>query len=180
MSLAWPLSVGILVDVPSTLHLSDRVKWSSSPTPLWRRLTRSIPAILGFAVDLLTPGSGGGGSGGAWPSDPEMGTDTDTVLGTVTLTGRGGGMPAAFPSDQMVTIYEDRATIAPGITEVKLPLSSMTVVSARRVGIPWTRRKAVDVHWSIKVVGDQVDLTFRGRWILLAHLGTLGGWPEPT
>lgn len=37
----------------------------------------------------------------------------------------------------------------------------------------------MDARWAIRAVGPQVDLTFRGSWLLLAHLGTLGGWSEP-
>ena len=61
-----------------------------------------------------------------------------------------------------------------------MPLASMRVTDARPAGLRWSRRKAADTTWSIETKGADVALTFRGRWLLLAQLGSLGGWSEPT
>jgi hypothetical protein len=76
-------------------------------------------------------------------------------------------------------VYRDRATITPGLHEIELDLAAMTLTSARRVGLPWTRRKSVDATWEVIAKGPGADLTVRGSWLFLAQLGRLGGWPEP-
>ena len=108
-----------------------------------------------------------------------MGSDADESLGHVTVAGVGGGMPAAYPSPQVVTIYADRATITPGLHQLTLPLTFLRVTNAGPAGLRWSRRKAADTTWVVETEGTDVALTFRGRWLLLAQLGSLGGWPEP-
>lgn len=136
-----------------------------------------VPTTLGHALDLMSPG--GTFVGGGDVLDPKVGSDAAEPLGAVTVTGVGGGLPAAYPI-QVVTIYADRATITPGLHEVDLPLTSMRVVAGRPTGFRWSQRKAVDAMWSIDTRGADMLLTFRGRWPLLAQLGSLGGWSEPT
>jgi hypothetical protein len=129
-------------------------------------------------LELLGPG---GFIGGPDIHDPEVGLDTSVDLGgDVTVRGTGSGMPSSYPSWQPVTLYVDRATIMPGLHEVDLPLASLTLIDAYRIGVPWTRRKAVDARWQLHVSGEKTDLTFRGGWVFLAHLGVLGNWPEPS
>ena len=161
----------------TTERLSDHVAWSSTPVPIWRRAIRWIPAILGLGIELL--GQGGGSIEGSPVFDPKLEAGGEGVLGTVSVAGTGGGMPAKYPATQVLSIYQDRACIQPGPVEVELPLRGLAVVGARRVGLRWTRRKAADAVWMVQVRGDGMDLTFRGRWLMLAQLGTLGQWPEP-
>jgi hypothetical protein len=104
---------------------------------------------------------------------------SDQVLGRLTVTGTSRVMPAATYQPQPVDVFVDRATIAPGLTEVRLPLETLTISRASWVPRPLTRRKAVDAVWVIDVTGPETSLSFRGRWLALAYLGTLAGWPEP-
>lgn len=127
----------------------------------------------------MTPGSAPS-LGGGEAIDPRLHPDVDEPLGHVAVAGLGGVMPAAYPSTQVVTIYADRATIMPGLHELTLPLASMRVTNARQARLRWSRRKAADATWSLQTEGPNIALTFRGRWLLLAQLGTLGGWSEPT
>lgn len=158
-------------------YLSELVRWGSTPAPIWRRGVRWLPTAVVFAIELLGPG---GSIGGPDIRDPEVGRDTSVALGgNVVVKGTGCGMPSRYPAWQPVSLYIDRATIQPGLQEIALPLAALYVVEARRVGLPWTRRKAVDATWQIRAASDDADLTFRGGWVFLAHLGTLGGWPEP-
>jgi hypothetical protein len=158
-------------------RLPDQVAWTSTPAPAWRRLIRSVPGLLELVLNLTT--GGGTIQVGPEPTNPDVTQDPDAALGTVTVTGKSPSMPAAFPGPQVVTIYSHRATITPRFTEDELPLALMTIVHATPTGLRWTRRKDVDATWSIHALGDGIDLTFRGRWLLLAHLGTLGNWREP-
>ena len=159
-------------------YLSEQVRWHSIPAPVWRRGVRWLPTALVLLVELLGPG---GVIDGPALRDPKVGPDRSVDLGgDIRVKGTGSGMPARYPGWQMVTIYVDRATIRPGLIEIDLPLADLTLLKARRVGLPWTRRKAVDATWQIHVTGTGTDLTFRGNWLFLAHLGTLGNWPEPS
>lgn len=112
-------------------------------------------------------------------SDPPMSEPTTVPLGQLTVWGRGAGLPAAYPSKQPVSVYPDKATIRPGLVETALPLKSLKIDSAHRRGPRWRRRKAFDATWELRLTGPDTDLTLRGAWLLLAHLGTLGGWDEP-
>jgi hypothetical protein len=136
-----------------------------------------MPTALGAVLELMAPGPGS--LGGGEVLDPRIDSDADEPLGHVTVAGVAGGMPAAYPSPQVVTIYEDRATITPGLQQLTLPLASLHVTNARPAGLRWSRLKATDTTWVIKAEGTDVALTFRGRWLLLAQLGSLGGWSEP-
>ena len=159
-------------------YLSERVRWHSIPAPLWRRGARWLPSAVLLLVELLGPG---GAVDGPALRDPKVGPDRTVQLGgDVRVKGTGSGMPDRYPGWQMVTVYVDQATITPGLVEIDLPLAALTPVEARRVGLPWTRRKAVDAMWQIRVTGAGTDLTFRGSWLFLAQLGTLGNWPEPS
>lgn len=134
-------------------------------------------AALVLLVELLGPG----GVIGPALRDPKVSPDPSVDLGgDIRVQGTGSGMPARYSGWQMVTICVDRATIRPGLVEIDLPLTALTLLKARRVGLPWTRRKAVDATWELRVTGAGTDLTFRGSWLFLAHLGTLGNWPEPS
>lgn len=137
------------------------------------------PNHVGVGLDLMTPGSAPS-LGGGETIDPRLHPDVDEPLGHVAVAGLGGGMPAAYPSKQVVTFYADRATIMPGIRELTLPLASMRVTNARPAILRWSRRKAADATWSVQAEGTNMALTFRGRWSLFAQLGRLGGWSEPT
>lgn len=144
---------------------------------MWRRAVRWIPAALGLGVELLT--SGGGSIERPPVYDPTFEPGTDSMVGMVSVDGTGAGLPVRYPGSQLVSVYRDRATIQPGLTEIELPLQGLAVVRSQRVGLRWTRPKAVDAMWVVQVRGDGIDLTFRGSWLLLAQLGTLGRWPEP-
>ena len=117
------------------------------------------------------------------PIDPRLAAgrrgSLDKEVGTIKVSGRGAGLPDAYPSPQIVWVYLDRAVIRPGQHEVTLPLAELTVTEAERVAIPWTKRKAADAIWRVRAVGPDADVEFRGSWVLLAQLGTLAGWPEP-
>ena len=159
-------------------RLSDHVAWSSVPVPLWRLVLRRVPTAVGVSVDLLTPGSAPS-LGDQEPVNPRMPSTLDEPVGHVSVGGRGAGMPSAYPARQVVTIYQDRATIRPGLHELTLPLQSLRLVQATPSRLRWSRRKAADTNWSLQAAGPGVSLDFRGRWLLLAQLGTLASWPEP-
>jgi hypothetical protein len=155
------------------------VDWSNSRVPLWRQLIRWLPTIVGAGLQLLTQ-SGSGPLNGPPAKDPKITPGSGTPIGHLVVTGSGEGMPPKYPAPQLVTVYTNRATITPGTDEVVLPLRALRLESARRVGLRWTRRKAADAFWEGKVAGEGMTLTFRGRWLLLAQLGTIAGWPEPS
>lgn len=160
-----------------TVRLSELVSWTIAPVPIWRRVARWL-STLGFFCGVVAIG-GMGSVSGPDQVDPRVETDSDECLGVVTVKGAGGGMPLAYPSTQPVAIYRDRATITPGLHEVVLPLATMHVERARPAKLSWRRPRAADAIWTVEVAGPQTALTFRGRWLLLAQLGALGGWPEP-
>lgn len=180
--------LGIVPDNPTVRNrrqrLSSQVVWATSPVPLWRRAARWVPAAV-WALVLLGLAAGGG-SGVAsnlpWPDarDPQLPDDPDVdPVGSVWAWGQGAGLPTAFPSKQLVSVYLDRATVQPGLTERILPLADLQLRSARRRGLPWTARKAVDATWRLHLTGEGTDLSMQGTWVLLAQIGTLAGWPEP-
>lgn len=158
-------------------HLSETVDWSFTPQPLWRQGVRWLPKAMVFVIEVLAPG---GFIDGPVSRDPRVSPDRSVDLGgEVRVKGRGMGMPSRYPGWQPVTIYRDRATITPGLSATVLDLGALTVTSARRIGVPWTRRKAVDATWEVVTEGPEAELTFRGPWLFIAHLGKLGEWPEP-
>ena len=163
--------------MPNKERLSGHVTWYSRPIPRWRRALRWVPfalaLVLSFAFQSTAPLSG--------PDrvDPPLIPEDAEPLGWLQMSGVGEGVPSAYPSKQLVAVYLDRATVTPGLEAVVLPLNSMKVVSARPVGVRWTRRKDLDALWELNAEGAGNALTFRGRWLLLGQLGTLGDWSEP-
>ena len=160
--------------------LSQTVAWSSVRAPWWSRAAEWVPCALFVGLGLLMApfgGSDGGAVEGPQVVDPELGMEP---LGTVAICGRGAGLPAAFPEWRSVDVHLQSATIEPGLRPLVLPLADMTIVEARRIGLRWVPRKAANARWLIRATGPDIDVTFAGAWLLLAHLGTLGGWPEPT
>lgn len=103
----------------------------------------------------------------------------DQELGTIKVRGRGAGLPDAYPSPQVGWIYLDRAVVRPGLQDVPLPLTELTVTEATRVAFPRTKRKAADAIWRVRAWGPDTDVESRGYRVLLAQLGTLAGWPAP-
>jgi hypothetical protein len=152
--------------------------------PAWRRIIRWIPTAAGAALGLLlaTDGAVGSSTGLSGPGRLDTRVEAgapDQVLGRLAVTGTSPGMPAAVYQPQPVDVFVDRAIITPGLTEVRLPLETLTISRASWVPRPLTRRKAVDAAWVIDVTGPETSLSFHGRWLVLAYLGTLAGWPEP-
>ena len=159
--------------------LSQTVSWSSVRAPWWCRAAAWVPLTIVLGLELLLAlGGGSGGSAMDRPEviDPELGMEP---LGTVAICGRGAGLPAAFPEWRSVDVHLQSATIEPGLRSLVLPLEDMTIVEARPIGLRWAPRKAANARWLISATGPGIDVTFEGAWLLLAHLGTLGGWPEP-
>jgi hypothetical protein len=146
--------------------------------PGWRRLLRWGPyafeCLLAVVGDTSLLGSS------SQDPDPRISADGSDPIGWVDVKGKGAGMPRAYPSTQPVAIFLDRATITPGLHEIVLPLQSMRLVEARPSRVRWTRRKDVDATWILEVTGPDALLTFRGPWLLLGQLATLGRWPEPS
>lgn len=162
--------------------LSSHVVWSALPVPYWRRIGRWVPTIVWAVVALVLSLDGPPVMttlSGPSTSDPRIPKADTELLGSVTVWGRGGGLPAAFPSKQPVSVYVDRATIRPGLIETALPLTALKLDSARRRGPRRRRRKAFDASWEMRVTGQDTDLRMLGPWLLLAHLGNLGDWAEP-
>ena len=158
-------------------RLSELVSWSFSPMPRWRVAARWVPAAVGALISVVS--NYAGTISGPESFNPVIDPESTEPLGWARVTGKGAGMPTAYPAAQIVAIYLDRATITPGLHPVTLPLTLMQPSTANPVGVRWTSRKDVDTHWVIHLTGPGIDLTLHGSWLLLAHLGTLGHWPEP-
>src|SRR6478735_962029 len=131
--------------------------WSTSGVPVWRKALRAVPTILGLGLDLVTPGSMPS-LGDGDDLDPGLNANVAEPLGYVAVTGHGGGLPAAYPSSQVVAVYADRATIMPGLEELVLPLATLGTTHASPTGLRWTRRKAADAIWTVQAEGTNVDL----------------------
>ncbi|MBK9159307.1 MAG: hypothetical protein IPM11_14580 [Micropruina sp.] len=102
-------------------------------------------------------------------------------LGTVKLSGRGGGLPESSSTWWLpVDVGSTQASLALEGTQIVLPLAKVRPVAARRVGLPRLRTRAADAVWELDVAGPAIRWTIRGPWIRLAQLAQLGDWWEPT
>lgn len=169
--------------MPRAPRLSDRVRWSATPVPLWRRAIGWVRTLIGAGLTLLlSTGDGPGPShtlSGPDDFDPRIEPDEpDQVLGHLSVVESWSDPSAAFPAGGLVTVFTDRVAISSGHGDVELPLTGLSIsaASSTRRG---RRRKAADTFWVLEVTGPGVTLSIMGRWLLLAHVGTLGGWPEP-
>ena len=60
-------------------------------------------------------------------------------------------------------------------------LRETTLLTARPLRGWWPKhRKAVDRRWELTFAWRGHGWRLRGPWIVLAHVGSLAGWPEPT
>ena len=176
--------------MPDQERLSSTVTWATTGVPAWTHAWRWVPTILGSVLSLVmsvlsltNPGGGGWADfpGGPESVDPPVPMDPRLALSTraVKVRGTGGGMPPRYATTERVTLYRNCAKIA-SVGEPELPLQSMRIEHARPRRLRLTRRNCLATRWNIRVVGPEIDLTFRGPWLMLAQLGKLGGWSEPS
>ncbi|HBY23942.1 MAG: hypothetical protein WAV45_01345 [Propionibacteriaceae bacterium] len=117
------------------------------------------------------------------PSTPEersrlAGAVRDGTLGRVAVRGSGGGLPSEAATRSLgIDVCTDKAVLVAS-TE-PLPLAGLAIQAAVCRHAPADR--AIDTVWELDLSGPGEERwTVRGRWLLLAQLGYLGGWPEPT
>lgn len=100
------------------------------------------------------------------------------TLGRVAVRGSGGGLPAEAATRSLgIDLCTDKAVLV-GSRE-PLPLEGLVIQAAvcRRAHAD----RAIDTVWELDLSGPgEQRWTVRGRWLLLAQLGYLGSWPEPS
>lgn len=164
-------------------RLSRNVAWAVVPAAPGARAGRWATHALTLVVQTLGVGQGGtriNAVGDLDRLDPRIGTDP---LGVVRVSGTGPGLPGgkgpwratvrtgalileAHPSDDVPV-------------DLDLPLRRLRLVDARKLGRGGRWPRTPDARWRLHLVGAGYDVTVEGTWVLLAHLGTLAGWPQP-
>ncbi|HSP60850.1 MAG TPA: hypothetical protein VLO09_07295, partial [Ornithinimicrobium sp.] len=148
--------------------------------------TRSLRWVTHLGtVRLQTLGAGYGGArvdgvGDLDRLDPRVGTDP---LGLVRVAGTGPGLPDGR-GPWRATVRTDGLTldahpVDDDPVDLDLPLRRLHLLDARPLGRAGRIPKTPDARWRLHLGGAGYDVTVEGTWVLLAHLGTLAGWPQP-
>ena len=170
-------------------RIADVVSWPVGRVGLWRRLT----ALSELAWDVDS------GLDGVWMPGDWWG------LARLRVPRRPGARMAVPPAvlttleeddSWDVLTFADRLELVPGRSlreqlggapaGPSVPgavLAQWRVVDARRGGPLPGRRRSRDplAHWSLELQGPpgQPSLRLQGRWVTLAWIGHLCGWPDP-
>ncbi len=160
-------------------RLSQMIVWSHVPRGRSNRAAKlGFFSAIGLVQSVATGGSGGAG---VIATDDEIDPRIDSEnYGHVLVGGSGPAMPAASFGPQIGTVRRDGLTITPRWAEVDLPVSGLRLTGYEHLGPWWRPKKAVDARWRLFVNDEEYSLTIEGPWVLLAHLGTLATWAEPS
>ena len=136
-----------------------------------------------FALAVLSADTAGGWTAPE-PISPPQAADppvrgTADLLGVLRAKGEFPELGAYATPRQTLYVYLDRVALRPGLHEITLPWRGTTLLTAHPARMRCTWRKAVDAPWVCTVERDGRPMVLSGRWVLLAQLGRLAGWPEP-
>lgn len=165
-------------------EIADLLTWRIEPaTPGYTWVLR--PLMIG-ANAVVVVASLPTGSGIPGPFDTQLrthlpdgeGEPIDFPGDSCTVRGETSYLPRPAFGRQPVTItMTDASVVRSSWNSVRLPLTEMTVVQVRPVGL--SRRRAVRSRWVLLANHDEATLEFRGTWLQLAWLAKLGHWSEP-
>ncbi len=149
----------------------------------WRVEAATWPWRVAMSVDALvqivTGSLPSGGLAGAWVAETE---DSNDYIDGVEVAVRGQApwlSPLAGWSPVECSVEQAWINYMDGSEHRRiLPLNELTLTDARP-RIRSSRPKFATAPWELHVTGTSSNLVFRGRWLGLAVIGTLAGWPEP-
>jgi hypothetical protein len=164
-------------------RLSSTVAWAVLPAAPGTRVARRAVHILTTVLQVLGSGYGTTRINRVRDLDgldPRVDADP---LGRVRVSGTGPGLPDG-PGPWRATVRCDGLVVDAHPSDVEpvdlhLPLRRLRLVDARRLGRGGRWPRTPDARWRLHLEGGGYDVTVEGTWVLLAHLGTLGGWPQP-
>ena len=168
--------------IPPGGSLRDSVAWAVDPATA--RGAVGVGCLAGLAalplVILLGDAAAFGGRRAVarhLPDDPEQ----PVRLGDLDVEADARWMPPVRQGPVALQVSCRGAWTNEGATAAsrrELPLTSMRVVSVRPMN-PWRRRRTANSEWSMVVTDGKHEATINGRWLALAFLGTVAGWPDP-
>lgn len=167
---------------------ADVVGWTVEPTPALVAARRRVRAVVEPLADLVVSGPWGGMPVGAdvgrvprVPSDPAV-----VVVRDLRVDAPDGKDARLLPPGEdgplVLEVSQQAAWVPPRGTRQSrwpLPLERLRVERARPLTRSGSPRHAF-APWELVLSDGSSRLTVRGRWISLAWLGHVAGWPEPT
>ena len=175
-------------EIPSgpDARLGDVVGWQVDFPGLGSARYYSGVAVAAVALSVLLGGTDPGLTLGRGvrprlrlPEDPDEPVDLGLrVSGGSPWTLRpvaGDGEAALFVSRR--DVWTDAGSLD-GKRRLPFPARTMRVLSAEHIG-PGSSRLPRS-RWRITVGDDGNRVTITGRWLAIAFLGTVAGWPDPS
>lgn len=164
-------------------RLSSTVAWAVLPAASGTGVARWALHALTIVVQTLGAGHGSTSVNGVRDLDRLDPRVDAEPLGRVRVCGTGPGLPEG-PGPWRSTVRSDGLVVDAHPSDddpvdLHLPLRGLRLVDARQLGRGGRWPRTPDARWRLHLEGGGYDVTIEGTWVLLAHLGTLGGWPQP-